>query len=69
MSVPPDEIDGHSPKYGLTVDELVELMEITGHEGYEVIQSKYGGINELCKKLYTSSNEGECKCLVSKQKI
>lgn len=58
MSVPPDEIDGRSPQYGLTVEELVELMGVTGHEGYEVIQTKYGGVNELCKKLFTSSNEG-----------
>ena len=58
MSVPPDEIDGRPPVYGVDVQELVDLMSVTGHEGYEVIQTKYGGVNELCKKLYTSSNEG-----------
>ena len=62
MSVPPDEIDGHSTQFGLTVEELVELMEVTGAEGYEMILSKYGGVNELCKKLYTSTNEGMSTC-------
>ena len=58
MSVPADEIDGRSPEYGITVEELVELMSVTGHESLEIILTKYGGVNELCRKLYTSSNEG-----------
>ena len=58
MSVPADEIDGRSPEYGVTTEELVELMSVSGHEGHEIILTKYGGVSELCKKLYTSSNEG-----------
>lgn len=58
MAQPRDEIDGRPREYGVTVEELVELMGVTGHEGYEIIQTKYGGVNELCKRLYTSSNEG-----------
>lgn len=59
MSVPADEIDGRPPVYGLTVEDLVELMGVQGHEGHEIIQTKYGSVNELCKKLYTNSNIGE----------
>ena len=58
MSVPADEIDGRSPEYGVSVEELVDLMSVTGHEAHQIIQTKYGGVNELCRKLYTSSNEG-----------
>lgn len=58
MSVPADEIDGRSPEYGVAVEELVELMSVSGHESHEIILTKYGGVNELCRKLYTSSNEG-----------
>jgi len=53
-----DQIDGRPPTYGLTVTELRELMELRGHEAYEVIQTKYGGVAEMCRKLYTSANEG-----------
>ncbi|XP_064604968.1 plasma membrane calcium-transporting ATPase 2-like isoform X2 [Liolophura sinensis] len=53
-----EEIDGRPAEYGLSVKELRELMELRGREGYERIQTKYGGVLEMCKKLYTSPNEG-----------
>lgn len=56
-----DQIDGHPPQYGLTLEELRDLMEQRKHEAYETIQTKYNGVLEMCKKLYTSSNEGKEK--------
>jgi len=53
-----DEIDGRPRDFGITTQELQGLMENRGHEGYQMIQSQYGGVTELCKKLYTSPNEG-----------
>lgn len=58
MALQPDAVDGSAVEYGLTVDELRELMELRGHEAYEMIQTKYGGVMEMCKKLFTSPNEG-----------
>lgn len=51
-------IDGHPLEYGLTLEELRDLMELRKGEAYETIQTKYNGVLEMCKKLYTSSNEG-----------
>lgn len=45
--------------FGVRLEELRELMEHRGREAYELIQNKYGGVLEMCKKLYTSPNEGE----------
>lgn len=58
MAENPDMIDGHPAEYGLTLMELRELMEFRKQEAYQVIQTKYNGVLEMCKKLYTSSNEG-----------
>ena len=55
-----DEIDGHPPNFRCTLAELRSLMEVRGHEAYQKIQNDYGGVLELCKKLYTSPNEGKC---------
>lgn len=54
----PDFIDGHPAEYGLSLEELRELMEHRKHEAYVYIQDKYNGVLEMCKKLYTSANEG-----------
>lgn len=59
MATNEDMIDGQPQEYGISVDELRELMELRKHEAYEVLQTKYNGVHEICKKLYTSSNEGE----------
>lgn len=50
-------IDGRPTQYGITLRQLRELMELRGREGIAKI-SEYGGVPELCKKLYTSPNEG-----------
>ncbi|KPU74704.1 uncharacterized protein Dana_GF21692, isoform D [Drosophila ananassae] len=50
-------IDGRPAKYGISLKQLRELMEHRGREGVTKI-GEFGGIHELCKKLYTSPNEG-----------
>lgn len=54
-----DEVAGRPAKFGATLMELRTLMEHRGHEAYNKIQNDYGGVLELCKKLYTSPNEGK----------
>ena len=51
-------MDDQPAKYGCSLKELRELMEHRSHEGYQKIQNDYGGVLELCKRLYTSPNEG-----------
>ncbi|XP_053377500.1 plasma membrane calcium-transporting ATPase 2-like isoform X3 [Mercenaria mercenaria] len=58
MATNEDMIDGRPMEYGLSLEELRELMEHRKHEAYETIQTRYNGVMEMCKKLYTSSNEG-----------
>uniref|UniRef100_A0A1B0CDK3 Cation-transporting P-type ATPase N-terminal domain-containing protein n=1 Tax=Lutzomyia longipalpis TaxID=7200 RepID=A0A1B0CDK3_LUTLO len=50
-------IDGRPAQYGISLKQLRELMEHRGREGIARI-SEFGGVQELCKKLYTSPNEG-----------
>nr|XP_041632620.1 plasma membrane calcium-transporting ATPase 3 isoform X8 [Drosophila kikkawai] len=50
-------IDGRPAQYGISLKQLRELMEHRGREGVAKI-GEFGGIHELCKKLYTSPNEG-----------
>ena len=54
-----DEMDGVPSKFGVTVPELRALMEHRGHDAYQKLQDDYGGVLELCKRLYTSPNEGQ----------
>uniref|UniRef100_A0AC34FQ18 Cation-transporting P-type ATPase N-terminal domain-containing protein n=1 Tax=Panagrolaimus sp. ES5 TaxID=591445 RepID=A0AC34FQ18_9BILA len=42
----------------VSVDELKTLMTFRKHEGKEVIATKYGGIEKLCKKLNTDPQNG-----------
>ncbi|XP_071084181.1 plasma membrane calcium-transporting ATPase 2-like isoform X3 [Haliotis cracherodii] len=58
MAAPADTIDGRPAEYGLSLKELRELMEHRGSEGYELMLTKYNGVTEMCRKLYTSPNEG-----------
>lgn len=58
MATTEDMIDGRPREYGISLEELRELMEHRKHEAYETIQTRYNGVLEMCKKLYTSSNEG-----------
>ncbi|XP_017791251.1 PREDICTED: plasma membrane calcium-transporting ATPase 3 isoform X3 [Habropoda laboriosa] len=50
-------IDGRPAQYGVTLKQLRELMQVRGREGVEQINS-HGGVQEICKKLYTSPSEG-----------
>ncbi|XP_044741527.1 plasma membrane calcium-transporting ATPase 2 isoform X4 [Chrysoperla carnea] len=50
-------IDGRPAQYGITLRQLRELMEHRGREGVEKING-FGGVQEICKKLYTSPSEG-----------
>lgn len=51
-------IDGRPAQYGISLKTLRELMEHRGREGIQRIQEQ-GGVQEICKKLYTSPNEGD----------
>lgn len=51
-------IDGRPTQYGVSLKQLRELMEHRGREGIARI-NELGGVQELCKKLYTSPNEGK----------
>ncbi|XP_074644594.1 plasma membrane calcium-transporting ATPase 2-like isoform X2 [Tubulanus polymorphus] len=51
-------MDWRPSEFGLTVKELRELMEIRGAEALRKINSTYGGIFEICKKLKTSPTDG-----------
>ncbi|XP_025830662.1 plasma membrane calcium-transporting ATPase 2 isoform X7 [Agrilus planipennis] len=50
-------IDGRPAQYGISLKQMRDLMEHRGREGVNKIKD-LGGIQELCKKLYTSPNEG-----------
>ncbi|KAK7867411.1 hypothetical protein R5R35_003839 [Gryllus longicercus] len=50
-------IDGRPAQYGITLKQLRELMETRGSEGVAKV-NEYGGVQEICKKLYTSPSEG-----------
>nr|XP_022915535.1 plasma membrane calcium-transporting ATPase 2 isoform X3 [Onthophagus taurus] len=50
-------IDGRPAQYGITLKQLRDLMEHRGREGVTKVQD-LGGVQEICKKLYTSPNEG-----------
>ncbi|XP_073998865.1 plasma membrane calcium-transporting ATPase 3 isoform X4 [Rhodnius prolixus] len=50
-------IDGRPAQYGVTLKQLRELMEHRGLEGVARL-NEMGGVQELCKKLYTSPSEG-----------
>ena len=50
---------GGSPvEFGCSLKELRELMEQRGIDAVARIQQQYGGVLELCRRLYTSPTEG-----------
>lgn len=57
-------IDGCPPEFGCSVKELRELMEQRGLDACNRIQQQYGGVLELCRRLYTSPTEGECQQII-----
>jgi len=50
-------VDGRPAQYGLSLRQLRELMEVRGREACEQL-NRYGGVQEICKKIYTSPTEG-----------
>jgi len=46
-------------QFGCSLKELRELMEQRGLDAVARIQQQYGGVLELCRRLYTSPTEGE----------
>ncbi|KAF5288510.1 hypothetical protein FQR65_LT12015 [Abscondita terminalis] len=50
-------IDGRPAQYGISLKQLRDLMEHRGREGVNRI-NELGGVQEICKKLYTSPSEG-----------
>ncbi|XP_075155975.1 plasma membrane calcium-transporting ATPase 3-like [Haematobia irritans] len=50
-------INGRPAQYGISLRQLRDLMENRGREGVTKID-QMGGITEICKKLYTSPNDG-----------
>ncbi|XP_046747533.1 plasma membrane calcium-transporting ATPase 2 isoform X2 [Diprion similis] len=50
-------IDGRPAQYGVTLKQLRELMEHRGPESIAKVNA-LGGVQEICKKLYTSPSEG-----------
>lgn len=51
-------IDGRPAQYGISLKQLRDLMEHRGREGVNRI-IELGGVQEVCKKLYTSPSEGK----------
>jgi len=49
---------GSPPQFGCTLKELRELMEQRGLDAVARMQQQYGGVLELCRRLYTSPTEG-----------
>ncbi|CAG5130828.1 unnamed protein product, partial [Candidula unifasciata] len=54
------DASGPSPGggFGITVEELRNLMEHRAQEGLDLVNNKYGGVHELCKLLKTSATTG-----------
>ncbi|KAK0168934.1 hypothetical protein PV327_002690 [Microctonus hyperodae] len=50
-------VDGRPAQYGVSLKQLRELMEHRGREGVNKINA-LGGVQEICKKLYTSPSDG-----------
>ena len=50
-------IDGRPAQYGISLKHLRELMELRGRDAIAKL-NECGGVQELCRKLYTSPSEG-----------
>ncbi|XP_076362615.1 plasma membrane calcium-transporting ATPase 2-like isoform X3 [Tachypleus tridentatus] len=53
-----ESVDGRPAQYGLEIKDLRKLMETKGYEAVETIRDHYGGVQELCRKLFTSPTDG-----------
>lgn len=50
--------DQQPVRFGCTAKELKELMESRGTDAVTRVRHKYGSVDELCRRLHVSSNEG-----------
>ena len=46
--------------FGVTLEELRDLMELRGPEALQKIQENYTDTESLCQRLKTSPADGEC---------
>lgn len=51
-------VDGRPAQYGICLKQLREVMELRGQEAVDQLRH-YGGVQQMCKKLYTSPTEGK----------
>ncbi|CAI6369427.1 unnamed protein product [Macrosiphum euphorbiae] len=51
-------IDGRPAQYGVTLEELQELMSCSRNEEGVAKLARLGGVHSICTKLYTSPSEG-----------
>jgi len=62
MSVRERELDCfHQPavQFQCTIKNLQDLMQTRGIEAFVKLQQEFGGVVELCRRLYTSPTEGQ----------
>lgn len=45
--------------FGVTVEELRELMELRGTDALQKVQENYGDTEGLCQRLLSNTTEGE----------
>jgi hypothetical protein len=57
------ESEQQAVKFGLTLKQLRDLMDLRGSEAVSKIE-ELGGTKELCKKLNTSPVEGKRKIII-----
>lgn len=50
---------GHEGDFGVSLEELRNLMELRGAEALQKIQESYGDTEGLCHRLKTSPTDGE----------
>ncbi|XP_029103532.1 plasma membrane calcium-transporting ATPase 3b isoform X6 [Scleropages formosus] len=48
----------HAGDYGVTLEELRDLMELRGADAIQKVQENYGDTEGLCQRLKSSTNEG-----------
>ena len=53
-----NEAQSASTRFGVSLQQLRDLMDARGAEAVEKIRNEFGGINGLCSGLHTSANEG-----------
>lgn len=54
-----NERSGSATNYGITLQELRDLMDHKGPEAIERIKTQFTNVEGLCELLHTSVNQGE----------